>query len=100
MKFEYTDKDGSCLPEAFDTIFQLIDFLANEWTEKQAQAIAGALQGWTQDEISRSWWEKPITQQAVGQHLDRSGWNAIESALAFFEKGINSLIQDNSASEG
>lgn len=73
------------LSQAFDVIVQLIDVLAFDWTVRQAQAVAGALWGWTQERIGGSWPQGAISQQAVGQHLDRAGWEGVESALTFFE---------------
>jgi hypothetical protein len=92
MKFEYPNDEVASLSAALDIIVQLIDALAVEWTEKQAQAVTGALRGWTQGKIAKSWWENPITQQAVAQHLDRASWFAVENALAFFEKNVSTFI--------
>ena len=69
---------------------QLIDVLALDWTVRQAQAVAGALWGWTQERIGESWPQGAISQQAVGQHLDRAGWGGVESALQFFEQTLAS----------
>jgi hypothetical protein len=77
--------DGKPMARAVDVAVQLVDHLAMRWTQKQAQAIAGALQGWTQEKIAKGWWESRITQQAVAQHLDRAGWSAVARALEFIE---------------
>ncbi len=77
---------------AIEAVVQLLDVLAMNWTEKQAQAIIGALQGWTQQEIATSWWNKPISQQAVGQHLDRAGWRAVDKGITFFENSLRELL--------
>ena len=69
-----------------------MDALAVRWTAKQAQAITGALLGWTQENIAQLWWDKPIAQQAVGKHLERAGCYAIENGLIFFETYINGLL--------
>jgi hypothetical protein len=74
------------------TVIQLMDVLAANWSEKQAQAVMGALQGWTQEKIATTCWPKPITQQAVAQHLDRAGWHAFESGLLYFEDTLSNLI--------
>jgi hypothetical protein len=73
------------LGEGLDALVQLIDELATHWTIKQAQAVAGALWGWTQAHIGASWPQGSITQQAVAQHLGRAGWNAVDNALDYFE---------------
>jgi len=95
MTFEYPDDEEASLSAALDIIVHLIDALAVDWTEKQAQAISGALRGWTQEKIAKLWWENPITQQAVAQHLDRASWYAVENALAFFEKAVSTLIHSD-----
>jgi len=50
----------------------------------QAQAVAGALCGETQDKIASSLPGK-ITRQAVSKHLDAAHWEAVEAALAALE---------------
>jgi len=62
----------------------LIDALAQGWTSAQAQAVAGALCGETQDKIAASLPGK-ITRQAVSKHLDAAHWEAVEAALAALE---------------
>ena len=85
MAFRAREALSEELSYAIDVIVELIDVLASDWTVKQAQAVAGALWGWTQERIGDSWPQGAISQQAVGQHLDRAGWEGVESALAFFE---------------
>lgn len=81
--------DDEDMERFVNVILQLIDTLAMRWTDKQAQAVTGALQGLTQEKIAVSW--KPrIKQQTVNRHLDRAGWNGIENALMLIE---NSLIK-------
>lgn len=69
-------------------MLDLVDFIAKEWTSAQAVAVAGALRGWTQEQTATRWVEKPITQQGVAHHLSRAGWDAVESALTWFEEQI------------
>ncbi len=76
-----------------DVVVQLIDALASKWSDKQARAITGALRGLKQAEIAESWSPKPISQQAVAQHLDRSSWASIEVGLAYFE-GVVATLND------
>ncbi|UCF94586.1 MAG: hypothetical protein JSW39_10635 [Desulfobacterales bacterium] len=78
--------------QALNVVVQLVDALAMNWTAKQAQAMLGILQGWTQETIAGAWWGKPISQQAVAQHLDRAGWHAIEQALVFFEDRLPNVV--------
>ncbi len=77
--------------QAVDVVVQLLDVLAMHWTERQAQAVAGALRGWKQEKIAGSWKEKSISQQAVAQHLDRAGWHAVESGIEYFEQYLRRL---------
>jgi hypothetical protein len=49
------------------------------------RAIRGALLGQNQKPFGRSWPDAPISQQAVAQHLQRSGWSAVEETLHAFE---------------
>ena len=74
--------------EAIQPIVQLIDVLAAQWSWKQALAVLGALQGFTQEQIAQQWRPTAVSQQAIAQHLDRSGWHAIQFAVDFFEKWI------------
>lgn len=76
-------------PEAIATVVTLVDALAMNLTEKQAQAITGILQGWNQERIAASWSTKPITQQAVAQHLSGAGWHAIDKGITFIEKKLS-----------
>jgi len=80
---------ADCLSDASDSILFLIDTLATRWTRKQAEAMSGAMAGLTQERIAQNWVEKPVTQQAVAQHLERAGWNAIEHGLHFFERWLS-----------
>lgn len=90
--FEGIEKESEQRLNAVEAVVQLIDVLAMNWTEKQAQAITGALQGWTQEKIAKSWWENPITQQAIGQHLDKAGWYAVANGLRFFEDRVKDML--------
>ena len=79
---------ADCQSDGADTILFLVDTLASRWTRKQAEAVVGALAGKTQESIAQSWAENPITQQAVAQHLDRAGWNAVEHGISYFERWL------------
>jgi hypothetical protein len=84
MCFRFPErKDEECL----DLLVRLLDVLAANWSDKQARAITGALQGLKQEKIGNLW--KPsITQQSVNRHLQRAGWFAVERAVGFFEKQL------------
>ena len=84
-------KHEKCL----NAIVQLIDAFSTNWSDKQALAITGALRGWKQEKIAKTCWKNEITQQAVAQHLDRAGWNAVEKGLIFFEDCLKNTIKDN-----
>jgi hypothetical protein len=70
----------------WDVAFDLIDpIAANQWRQKQALAVLGALQGQTQEEIGQSW-EPSVAQASVNGHLRRAGWPAIDRAIIQFEE--------------
>jgi hypothetical protein len=78
--------DSAALEEVLDAMLQLLDTLVNQWTVKQALAVYGALQGWRQMDIARSWQPEAISQQAVAQHLDSANWSVVAHALSVFER--------------
>lgn len=71
--------------EALKTTVVLVGALAGRWSGKQALAVKGALLGYTQDEICKTW-SSPVSRQAVAKNLDGGDWFAVERALQFFEK--------------
>jgi len=79
--------DGLSL-DAVNVVLELIDVVAKGWTERQANAVCGKLLGWNQSKVARSWFRGKVSQQAIAQHLDRAGWNAIEAALELFERRV------------
>lgn len=80
------------LAESIDVGLALIDIQARKWTQRQAEAVAGALVGLTQEVIGREWVRRPVSQQAIAQHLDRAGWDPIERGLLFFEHIIPQIL--------
>lgn len=94
MGFVFSGRENETIHLALEIIVELLDRLAKTWTEKQAEAISGALKGWTQEKISREWQPKAISQQAVAQHLERAEWSAVEKAIKSFERCLNDLIAD------
>jgi hypothetical protein len=82
----------SQLASALDVIVKLLDRQVCKWTEAQAESVAGALLGFTQQKIATEWVEREITQQAVAQHLDRAGWASIEVGLRYYEQTLPSAL--------
>jgi len=69
-----------------DVIAHLLDGIAVRWTDRQAKAVVGALQGWTQKKIASSWGGRGISQQAAALHLEAAGWHAVARGVAEFER--------------
>jgi hypothetical protein len=67
-----------------------MDTLLERWTEKQALAVVGMLQGMPQAKIARLW-QPPIKQPVVARHLRQAGWAAIEAGLIYVEHILNEL---------
>lgn len=84
--------------QSIDSLLGVIDALMRRWTTLQAQAVAYALQEYSQIQISQKW-TPPITQQAANKHLTLAGWPAIEPALRWAETTIKSCIQKNNPQE-
>lgn len=80
-----------------DSIFDLIDLLLHQWTEAQAQAVAGMLQSVgtdssiTQQAIAEQWNPEPVTRQTVNRHLQRANWPRLERTLSRFEQLIREI---------
>lgn len=58
----------------------LLDALVQQWTAKTAFAVAGALLGKTQEEISADS-EEETTRQNIAKAFNRAGWAAIQAFL-------------------
>jgi hypothetical protein len=78
--------------DSLQALLALMDEVISSWTSKQAQAMQGALLGRTQRVIGDHWPNGPISQQAVGQHLDRAGWAALQVGLTHFETWLPTLL--------
>jgi hypothetical protein len=76
---------GDGTPADLAVVVRLLDALAQGWTGKQALAVTGSLQSWTQEKIAQSWSE-PIRQPAVAKHLEGAQWPAVEEGLVYFER--------------
>lgn len=72
-----------------EAVGRLIDRLAQDWTDRQALAVSGALLDLTQARIAEVVFRGELTQQAVAQHLASAGWPAIQSGLEAFEMMIS-----------
>lgn len=73
---------------AISVALLILDIVARNWTSPQARAVCGALFDGTQEKIAANWPGEPITQQAVGQHLARAGWDGVHEALDFYEDTV------------
>ncbi len=92
MKLIFPSDQSSLLTRSLDTITGLIDLQVQRWTQKQAEAVAGALVGLTQQQIAQSWVEDPVSQQAISQHLESAGWVQVKESLQFVEAALASMI--------
>ncbi|HUI11038.1 MAG TPA: hypothetical protein VL221_11970 [Bacteroidota bacterium] len=81
VAFPSSDAEGS-----LDVLAHLVDGIAVHWSDRQARAVVGAMQGWTQARIASSWKPRAITQQAAALHLEAAGWRAVERGLGEFER--------------
>ena len=75
---------GADCERPLDVIVHLLDEIAVRWTDKQSHAVVGAMQGWTQEKIARTWGDPPITQQTAAQHLEAAGWYAVDRGIGEF----------------
>ena len=80
------------LSGGLDQIINLVDFQVQRWQPGQSEAVAGALLGYTQQEIARSWMREQVTQQTISQHLESAGWDVIKSALSYFETTLPEIL--------
>lgn len=85
---------------AADSMFNLIDLLLHEWTEAQAQAVAGMLQcvgterSISQQDVADAWSPDPITRQSVNRHLQRAKWSRVERTVFLFEQLIDVITEE------
>ncbi len=76
--------------DLLDGIVRMSGAFADFWTDKQSLAMTGALQGWTRKQIG-GLWKDTISPQAVGKHLDRANWYAVDHGLRAFEGAMLKL---------
>jgi len=86
VAFPSADAEGP-----LDVLVHLLDAIAVHWSDRQARAVVGALQGWTQKRIAASWGSRGITQQAAALHLEAAGWHAVRRGLEEFERVVTVL---------
>ncbi len=91
MTFAIAGQENTDIHSALEIVVLLLDTLAKRWTARQSQAVADVLQGWTQEKIANNFMPKPISQQAVAQHLERAEWPAIGEGLKIFEQCLKNL---------
>jgi len=96
MAISFPDRFEPDISASIQMIVKLIDLQVKNWTERQSKVVSGALLGYTQKTIAENLFGNKISQQAVAQHLDRAGWNSIESGINFFEKKLNKIVNSNS----
>jgi hypothetical protein len=82
------------ISEALVVVVKLIDLQVRQWTAKQAHAACAAILGLTQQDSAKHWFTPSISQQAVGQHLDRAGWSTIKIGLDFYEHAVHSVTRN------
>jgi hypothetical protein len=76
-----------------DASIHLLDRIVGQWTPAQARVAAGALRGLSQEEIGAEWPTRPISQQAVAQHMARASWSAVEHMLKAWQLHADELIE-------
>lgn len=82
------------IADSLNSIFDLIDFIASNWTGKQALAVAGALNGRNSNDIASHWVDGgKISRRMVNEHLNKAGWDSIQSGIAFFEENIPDISE-------
>ena len=70
--------------DLWDTTFALMDVVVRRWSAKQAQAILGALQGWSHAEIAMHF-RPPIKREGVTHLLAAANWHAIDRVMQVFK---------------
>ncbi len=83
--------DATVSPQ-LDALVRLLGAIADRWTPRQSLAVSGALQGWTHKQIGRLWKGK-ISHQAVGRHLDRAAWPAVNHGVEVFEAVLSQALR-------
>jgi hypothetical protein len=70
--------------DLWDATFGLLDLIVRRWSAKQAQAVVGALQGWSHAEIATRY-TPPIKRESATRLLATANWHAIEQVIMIFK---------------
>jgi hypothetical protein len=81
MRFAANGRDDGTL---LDGLVRMTGAFADGWTARQSLAVTGALRGWPRNRIAGLWTD-PVSPRAVGKHLERANWHAVEHGLTAFE---------------
>jgi len=80
--FLSTDKD---LEERLEPVFCLLDTLISKCSSKQSEVLYFKLLGMSEENIAERLGK---TQATINQHSRSGGWNAIETAVSYFERVV------------
>ncbi|MHB1035468.1 MAG: hypothetical protein ACYC35_12100 [Pirellulales bacterium] len=70
--------------DSWDATFGLMDVVVRRWSAKQAQAVVGAVQGWSHAEIAAHC-KPPIQRESVTRLLATANWHAIDRVVEVFK---------------
>ncbi len=74
--------------DVVDLIIQNADFISSKWTSNQCKIVLLALQNMDQKSIAS---KLRITQSAVSQQIDASGWTIIDQNIILFQNILLSV---------
>jgi hypothetical protein len=69
--------------ETWDATLGLLDVIVSRWSAREAQAVLGALQGWSHAEIAARC-TPPIERQTVTRFLAAANWNQVSRVVDTF----------------
>lgn len=81
--FETNNKE---LKERIQPIVELLDHIVSKATAKQCEVLYHKLRGREEKQIAK---QLGIQQSTVNRHSTSVGWNAIETAVNYFEQELN-----------
>ena len=84
MRFAAIGGDEEAL---LDGLVRMTGAFADGWTARQSLAVIGALREWPRNKIAGLWTD-PISPRAVGKHLERANWHAVDDGLTAFEGAL------------
>jgi hypothetical protein len=76
--------------EQMEPVMYLLDALIDKWTQNQAEIVLYKLENIKDEKIAE---KLNISTSAVTQRKKTAQWNAIEKAVIYFEKTMQSLIK-------